>query len=371
MSGPGPALTFEVLARDGRARRGRLTTARGTVETPVFMPVGTRGAVIHLAADDYDALGVEMVLANTYHLMLRPGAGVVEQLGGLHGFTGWEGHFLTDSGGYQVMSLRPRIDDDGVTFTSTYDGARVRLTPEDAVAIQVQLGADVQMVLDHCPALPASKDEVVVAMERTHRWAERARRCATDRRQALFGIVQGGADPELRAVSARHIASLDFDGHGIGGLSVGETRAEMLPALDAALAELPEDRPRYLMGVGDPVSLVDAVCAGVDMFDCVLPTRLARHGTVLTSAGRLNLRNARHAGDDSPLDPAVPVSARYSRGYLRHLLKVNEPTAGRILTLHNVAYLFDLVGRVRAAVEAGTLDALRTEVRTSWAEPAP
>jgi queuine tRNA-ribosyltransferase len=365
------AVAFEVLATEGRARRGRLTTARGTVETPVFMPVGTRGAVVHLDASDYEALGAQIVLANTYHLMLRPGADVVERLGGLHGFTSWGGHFLTDSGGYQVMSLRPRVDDGGVTFASTYDGTRVRLTPEDAVAIQVRLGADIQMVLDQCPALPASRDEVVDAMERTHRWAERARRCAGANGQAVFGIVQGGTDPELRALSARHIASLDFDGYGIGGLSVGETRAETGPALEAATAELPADRPRYLMGVGDPIGIVDAVAAGVDMFDCVLPTRLARHGTVLTSSGRLNLRNSRHSADDAPLDPEVPTSARYSRGYLRHLLKVNEPTAGRILTLHNVAYLLDLVGRVREAIGTGGLDALRAEVRRRWAEPAP
>ena len=357
---------MEITATDGEARRGRIVTPRGVVQTPVFMPVGTRGAVVHLDSGDYGPLGAEIVLGNTYHLMLRPGAEEIAALGGLHGFTGWEGHFLTDSGGFQVMSLEPRITEEGATFKSIYDGRVVTLTPEDATRIQEDLGADFAMVLDICPSLPSPAHVVLEATERTHRWAERAR--ATHRRadQTQFGIVQGGIDPGLRRHSARVLASMDFGGYGIGGLSVGETRAEMMPALVAALAELPPDRPRYLMGVGDPLSVVDAIGAGVDMFDCVLPTRLARHGTVLTWEGRLNLRNAVHRGDPSPLDPRIGVSAGFSRAYLRHLLMVREPTAGRILTLHNLAFLFDLVDRARRAVEAGSLAELRAEVAAHW-----
>ena len=358
----------EVLARDGDARRLRVHTPRGSFETPVFMPVGTRGVVVHLNAGDYETLGAEIVLGNTYHLMLRPGAGVVEALGGLHAFTSWPGHMLTDSGGYQVMSLdsRVRIDDDGVTFTSVYDGETVRLTPEGAVAVQEQLGADIQMALDQCPALPAPPADVETAMRRTHEWVVRAQAAQSRTDQALFGIVQGGTDLALRRRSGRFLADLDLPGYGIGGLSVGERRDEMRPALAAAIAELPDDRPRYLMGVGDPANVVDAVALGVDMFDCVLPTRLARHGTVLTSHGRINLRNARHATDPDPLDPTIEVSARWSRAYLRHLLKVGEPSAGRILTLHNLAFLLRLIDRTRSAIEDGRLAAWRTEVAETW-----
>ncbi len=363
------ALRYQLSATDGSARRGQITTPRGTIETPVFMPVGTRGAVIHLDAGDYEMLELEVVLGNTYHLMLRPGADVVAEFGGLHGFTGWDGHFLTDSGGFQVMSLADnvRVDDDGVTFTSIYDGARVRLTPEDAVAVQEQLGADIQMALDQCPALPASTAEVTKAMERTHDWVRRAAAVHGRVDQALFGIVQGGIDPDLRRLSGRTLAALDLPGYGIGGLSVGESRAEMMPALSAAIGELPEDRPRYLMGVGDPARIVEAIGVGVDMFDCVLPTRLARHGTVLTQHGRLNLRNAQHARSDEPLDPGNPMSVRWSRGYLRHLLTVREPTAARILTLHNLWFLLDLVRRARTAIENAEFDAFRSDVLDVWA----
>jgi len=361
-------LRQEVLASDGGARRTRVHTPRGSFETPLFMPVGTRGAVVHLDATDYEALGAEVVLANTYHLMLRPGVDVVASLGGLHGFTSWDGHFLSDSGGYQVMSLDDRVtvDDAAVTFRSTYDGELVRLTPEGAVAAQEALGADIQMALDVCPALPAPEAVVREAMDRTHAWVARA--VATHQRtdQALFGIVQGGVDADLRRRSGRFLASLDMAGYGIGGLSVGEHHGELLPALDTAVAELPEDRPRYLMGVGDPVNVVEAVGRGVDMFDCVLPTRLARHGTVLTSRGRINLRNARHAADPDPLDPSVEVSRRFSRGYLRHLLKVGEPTAGRILTLHNLSFLMGLIDQTRAAISEGSFDAFRAEVSARW-----
>jgi len=365
------AVTATVTATDGQARTGFVTTPRGTFRTPCFMPVGTRAAVRTLSADDLDALGCEIALANTYHLMLRPGAETVAGLGGLHGFTGWGGHFLTDSGGFQVFSLQPKVDDDGATFRSTYDGSLHRLTPETAVQIQQQLGADIQMVLDVCPPLPSPPETVRLAVERTAAWAARARGAhpRDHPTQALFGIVQGGVDPALRTESAQRTVELDFDGYGIGGLSVGESRDEMLPALEAAVAELPADKPRYLMGVGDAVGLVEAIARGVDMFDCVLPTRLARHGTVLASVGRYQLKNAAYATDDGPLDPACgcPVCARYSRAYLRHLMQVNEPTAPRLMTLHNVAWTLALVQQARDAIEAGTLSDLRREVAAVWA----
>jgi queuine tRNA-ribosyltransferase len=332
------------------------------------MPVGTRGAVRLLDAQDLDLLGPQVVLANAYHLMLRPGADVVEALGGLHRFTGWDGHLLTDSGGFQVFSLNPRTDDDGVTFRSVYDGSSHRLTPEAAVTIQSRLGADIQMALDICTGLPAPDEEIRQAAARTLAWAARARAAHNDGEQSLFGIVQGGADPELRAEYARATAALDFDGYGIGGLSVGEPREQLLAALTAALAELPVDRPRYLMGVGDPVTLLDAVRLGVDMFDCVLPTRLARHGTALSTAGRYQVRAARHAADDEPLDSkcGCRVCARFSRGYIRHLLVTNEPTGGRLLSIHNLAWLLALVDQARGAIRTGTLAAMRDEVAAIW-----
>jgi queuine tRNA-ribosyltransferase len=275
---------------------------------------------------------------------------------------------LTDSGGFQVFSLGPAVDDDGVTFRSTYDGSTHRLSPEDAVCIQERLGADIQMALDVCTGLPAPHEVVRHDMERTLAWAGRARAAHRREDQAIFGIVQGGTDLELRAESARRTAALGFDGYGIGGLSVGETRGEMLSALEAALAELPEDRPRYLMGVGDPVGLVEGVARGVDQFDCVLPTRLGRHGTVLTSAGRVQLRRADNATDDGPLDPACAcaVCHRWSRAYLRHLVMVDEPVAARLVTIHNLAFILALMARIRAAVADQTLDGLRAEIADVW-----
>jgi queuine tRNA-ribosyltransferase len=364
-------MNVTVDATDGTARATTVTTGRGRFATPCFMPVGTRGAVRTLAASDLEMLGASVVLANTYHLMLRPGTDTVAALGGLHGFTGWRGHLLTDSGGFQVFSLGDgvRVDDDGVSFKSTYDGSTHRLTPEDAVAVQAALGADIQMVLDVCTRLPAPPEELRLAVDRTAAWAARARRVERPDGQALFGIVQGGVDPSLRVESARRTVELDFDGHGIGGLSVGEHRSEMVDALGATLAELPADRPRYLMGVGDPAGMTEAVGLGVDMFDCVLPTRLARHGTVLTSAGRWQIRNAAHATDDRPLDPGCgcSVCARHSRAYLRHLHLIEEPVAGRLLTIHNLAFTFDLVARLRAAVLAGRFAAERAEILAIWA----
>jgi queuine tRNA-ribosyltransferase len=364
-------LQFDVQATCGAARTGTVTTARGTFVTPCFMPVGTRGAVRTLTSTDLDALGAEVVLANTYHLALRPGVDVVAKLGGLHDFMGWPGHILTDSGGYQVFSLRPLVTDGGVTFVSTYDGSRHHMTPEDVVDAQVQLGSDIQMVLDVCPPLPSPPEDLRRAVDLTADWAGRARAAfASHGRSDLsqFGIVQGGTDEALRAESAARTVGVGFDGYAVGGLSVGEGRHETLPALEAALEVLPADKPRYLMGMGDPLGLVDAVARGVDMFDCVLPTRLARHGTLLTSSGRMNLRNRRHATDPGPIDAACgcPVCLNWSRGYLRHLLYVDEPTAPRLLTVHNVWWILDLVRQMRDAIRAGSLADLRASVEEDW-----
>jgi len=370
-------VAIEVEATDGAARTGLARTAQGSFPVPAFMPVGTRGSVRALSAADLDDLGPSVVLGNTYHLMLRPGADVVRDLGGLGRFMGWAGLTLTDSGGYQVFSLAPHLDEEGVTFRSTYDGSTHRLTPEDAVAVQSQLGADIQMVLDVCPGLPAPAEVVRAATDRTARWAERGRaaflagdeqRRDRDFEQAQFGIVQGGVDEALRSASARRTIDVGFDGYAVGGLSVGEGRADMLSALAAAVAVLPLDQPRYLMGVGDPAGLVEAVALGIDLFDCVLPTRLARHGTLLTDSGRLNLRQARHTRDPGPIDEtcSCPVCARWSRGYLRHLLVVGEISAARLLTLHNVAWILRFVERTRAAIRAGRLDAWRREVLAIW-----
>jgi queuine tRNA-ribosyltransferase len=368
-------LRLAVSATDGAARVGTVTTARGTFRTPVFMPVGTRAAVRTLSSTDLEDLGAEIILANTYHLMLRPGADLVAELGGVHGFADWHGHLLTDSGGYQVFSLEPKVTDDGATFKSTYDGSTHHLTPEGSVAVQHALGADIQMVLDVCPPLPSPSEVIRSAVDRSALWAARAKAAHAPARagggsQAQFGIVQGGIDVGLRAESAERTVELDFDGYGIGGLSVGETREEMLPALEATTAVLPVDRPRYLMGVGDPVSIVEAVALGVDMFDCVLPTRLARHGTILTSEGRLNLRNARFARDPEPLEPGCACSTcqRWSRAYLKHLLAVSEPTGARLTTIHNVHWLLRLIDDVRTAIGEGTYDALRRRVADVWDE---
>ncbi len=362
-------LQLTIEATDGAARAGVVTTARGSFRTPCFMPVGTRGAVRAVSTADLEDVGAEVMLANTYHLMLRPGADVVAELGGVHGFASWDHHVLTDSGGFQVFSLDADVDDDGVTFRSTYDGSAHRLTPEGAVAIQELLGADIQVALDVCPPLPSPPEVVRLAVERTAAWARRAREVHRRPDQALFCVVQGGLDAGLRAQSARRSLEVGFDGYAVGGLSVGESRAEMLDALAATVAELPADQPRYLMGVGDPMGLVEAVALGVDMFDCVWPTRLARHGTVLTSEGRLHLRNAAYARDPGPLDPTCPcpVCARWSRAYLRHLVMVGERGAGRLITLHNLAWTLALVAAAGEAVRAGRCAALREEVAATWA----
>ena len=362
------AVRFEASATDGAARTGVAHTARGSYRTPCFMPVGTRGAIKYLSAADYERLGAEIVLGNTYHLMLRPGAETVAHFGGLGKFAAWGGLTLTDSGGFQVFSLAPKVDDDGVTFKSTYDGSSHRFTPEIAVHTQELLGADIQMVLDVCPPLPSPPDVVRRAVERTSMWAARAKASHQRPDQALFGIVQGGIDEDMRAESAQRTVALEFDGYGIGGLSVGETRLEMLPALAAAIAHLPADRPRYLMGVGDPASLVEAVGLGVDQFDCVMQTRIGRHGTALTSAGKLHVKNAKFALDDGPIDETCicEVCARHSRGYIRHLFQVGEPTASRLVSLHNIAWTLQLMDRMKAAITAGTFDALRRDVLAVW-----
>ena len=368
-------LHIDIEATDGAARTGRVRTARGEFRTPVFMPVGTRGAVRTVTTADVERLGAEIILGNTYHLMLRPGADVVADLGGLHRFEDWSGHMLTDSGGFQIFSLNPKVDDDGATFKSTYDGSTHRVTPEDAVRIQELLGADIQMVLDVCTALPAKPGQLRRAVERTADWAARARAShgghgdeSIVERQALFGIVQGGTDADLRAESAQRTVELDFDGYAVGGLSVGETRDVMLPALEAAVAHLPADQPRYFMGLGDPVGIVEAVARGIDMMDCVLPTRLARHGTLLSDGGRVSIRRKEFQRSDEPIDPSCPceVCRRYSKGYLRHLMTVGEPTGATLCTLHNTAWLLRLMDRIREAIAAGRFDALRAEVAAVW-----
>lgn len=362
-------LHLDVEASDGAARVGTVRTARGSFATPVFMPVGTRGTVRAVTTDALERLGADIVLANTYHLMLRPGADVVEAMGGIGRFASWNGHTLTDSGGYQIFSLGARVDDDGVEFRSTYDGSSHRVTPEDAVRIQEQLGADIQMVLDVCSTLPASRADLRLAMDRTAAWAHRARSAHRRREdQSLFGIVQGGTEIDLRVESADRTVECDFDGYAIGGLSVGESRDSMLAALDATVARLPADQPRYLMGVGDPIGIIESVARGVDMMDCVLPTRLARHGTLLTSSGRLSIKRAEFARSDDPIDPdcGCDTCRRYSRGYLRHLAVLGEPSAATIFTQHNLSWMLQFMARIREAIRDGSLDALRADVAATW-----
>lgn len=359
---------MEIHSSDGSARAGRVELANGSFCTPCFMPVGTRGAVKLLDAGDLEAIGPEVVLANTYHLMMRPGVGVVESLGGVGRFSGWPGLMLTDSGGFQVFSLRARVDDDGVSFRSVYDGSQHRLDPVSAVRIQERLGADIQMVLDHCCGLPAPEEVVRKAAEQTLAWAALARKAHRREDQSLFGIVQGGVSEALRAESAQRTVAIGFDGYAVGGLSVGESRAELMSALGAALPDLPVDQPRYLMGVGDPRSIVEAVALGVDMFDCVAPTRMARHGVALGGQGRIRLRLKRFASDDGPLDPTCPcpVCRRYSAGYVRHLLVVAEPTAGRLISIHNLHWMMNFMCKIRQAIATGTLERVVRETNEAW-----
>jgi len=363
-----PALSFALAHGDGAARGGRLATPHGSVDTPAFMPVATYGAVRGVTPDELAAAGAQILLANTYHLHERPGEDVVARCGGLHGFTGWRGPWLTDSGGYQVTSLAgsARVDEDGVTFASPVDGTRRQLTPESAVAIQEALGSDLAMVLDEC--VPATGESGAArsraAMERTLRWAERARRARRRSDQWLFGIVQGGADAALRRASARATGELGFDGYAHGGLGLGEDAAARRDLLAVAHEELPAAAPRYLMGLGRPSDLVDAIAAGVDLFDCVLPTRHARHGVLFTRDGLLRLRNARYRDDALPPEPGCdcPTCARFSRAYLRHLLRAGESLAGRLASLHNLRFYLRLMAESRDAIRDHRFDAYRAEV---------
>ena len=341
------------------ARAGMLRTPHGEVPTPAFMPVGTRAAVKAVDSDDLMAAGARIVLANTYHLMLRPGADLIESLGGLHSFMSWNGPILTDSGGFQIFSLDPVISEEGAAFFSVYDGSPVQLTPEAAVHTQEQLGPDIAMMLDVCVGLPAPRAEVESQMRRTLRWAERCLEAHTRPDQALFGIVQGGAELDLRAESARETAALGFSGIAIGGLSVGEPAEQRNRALEAAMTELPEGLPRYVMGLGDTEGLLEAIARGADMFDCVIPTRVARHGRALTRNGDFNIKRVEFTQDDGPLDPycGCVTCRRYSRAYLRHLVRMNELSAHRLLTIHNLTYVLDLVTGARTAIESGTFSA--------------
>ena len=356
---------FNIQARDGAARVGVLKTPRGDIRTPAFMPVGTAGTVKALTVEQVASTGADIILGNTYHLMLRPGGERLARLGGLHKFMRWDGPILTDSGGYQVMSLAQlrRLDNEGVTFRSHIDGSEHRLTPERAIELQAdQIGADIVMQLDECPALPAPLETVQKAMELSLRWAERCKRAfGSSEKQNLFAIVQGGVDPELRRGSAEALVAEGFDGYAIGGLAVGEGHAEMLGALDVTAPLLPVDRPRYLMGVGKPLDIVEAVARGVDMFDCVLPTRSGRHGQAWTDSGPLNITNARFAEDLTPLDESIdcPASRDYSKAYLHHLFKAGELLGQVLLSWHNVAYYQMLMARLRAAIADQRLEDFR------------
>ncbi len=352
------AFEFEVIATDGLARAGILHTPHGDIPTPVFAPVGTAATVKAVPPRDLEALEVPLILANTYHLFLRPGDELVRELGGLHRFMRWDGPILTDSGGFQVFSLSEinHIDADGVTFRSHLDGNMKRLTPARSMSIQQNLGADIIMAFDQCPP-PNDRAEVEAAVARTHDWLLQCRQAHPhDSQQALFGIVQGGVFPDLREQSARFVGELDLRGFGIGGLAVGETKTEMQAMLEHTLPILPADRPRYLMGVGDPDDLVEGILRGVDMFDCVIPTRLARHGAAFTHDGRINLRNAQYKLQEAPIDAALDnYASRFSRAYLRHLVVAKELLAHYLLSLHNIDFLVSLVAEMRRAIIAGRL----------------
>ena len=355
-------LEFEVLKTDGQARTGKLTTAHGCIDTPAFMPVGTAATVKAMTPDAVAQTGAQCILANTYHLMLRPGAERIERLGGLHGFMNWPGPILTDSGGYQVWSLADlrEMDEDGVEFRSHLDGTVHRLSPERAIEIQRLLGADIAMVLDECTPLDAGKDEVARSMRLSMRWAERCKAAFEAKTgHGLFGIVQGGLHDDLREQSAEALIGIGFDGYAIGGLSVGEGQDEMFRVLDGIAARLPAQRPRYLMGVGKPADLLGAVMRGIDMFDCVLPTRSGRTSQAFTCRGPLNLRNARHKEDLAPLDGecGCPACANYSRAYLHHLVMAKEILGAMLLTWHNLHYYQDLMAGMRDAIGSGTLNA--------------
>ncbi len=363
-------IAFGVERKDAGsgARTGQLQTPHGCIQTPAFMPVGTYGAVKGMPAEQLERLGVQILLANAYHLWERPGAEIIREVGGIHRFMGWTAPILTDSGGYQVMSLADRrsIDDDGVTFHSPLDGQYRRLTPELVVEIQAMLGVDVAMVLDECIASPAEYVDAARAVRRSLMWAERSRPLAGKLAGGLFGIVQGSVYPELREAHARQLAALEFDGYGIGGLAVGESKGQTWAALSAATGVLPTDRPRYVMGMGTPDDLIEAVAHGVDLFDCVMPTRHARNGVAFTSNGTVTVRHARHASDDGPLDATCecPTCERYSRAYLRHLKLRGEMLGGVLMTIHNLWHYLDTMRRIRHAIGSGAF--AETRAATSY-----
>ncbi|MDJ0522962.1 MAG: tRNA guanosine(34) transglycosylase Tgt [Planctomycetota bacterium] len=367
---PHPDLRFRIEADQGPARAAAFDTPHGTVRTPAFMPVATGASLKGITNDQLAALAPEVMLANTYHLHLRPGEDVVAELGGLHGFTGWTGPWITDSGGYQVFSLaeRTRVHEHGVTVRSHLDGAPVHLGPEQAIAIQEALGADLIMAFDHCLALPAKREELLAAVDRTTRWTRACVAARTRDDQALLGIVQGGTDPELRRRSVEGLLPLDLPGYAVGGLAVGEGGDAMRAALDATVPLLPRDKPRYLMGVGQPLDLLDAISVGVDLFDCVLPTRNGRRGWLWTRDGTVRIGARMHARDAGPLDPecGCAVCRTHSRAYLRHLFKTGEHTAVTLGSLHNLTFLLDLVRTAREQLIAGTFESWAAAFRTRF-----
>lgn len=358
--------SFELLDTDGTARRGRVSTAHGTIETPAFMPVGTAATVKAMLPESVKATGAEILLGNTYHLMLRPTAERVAKLGGLHEFMNWQGPILTDSGGFQVMSLSGlrKLDKDGVTFQSHIDGSKHRLTPERSIEIQNLLDADITMCFDECPPFPCDKDDVAKSMRLSMDWAARSQDAFEDRSgYGLFGINQGGIHADLREESAKRLVDIGFDGYAIGGLAVGEGQEHMFDALDVTAPHLPTDKPRYLMGVGTPADLVGSVARGIDMFDCVMPTRSGRTGKVFTRRGSINIRNARHNEDNRPLDEgcACPACTNYSRAYLHHVHRAGEIISSMLLTWHNLQYYQDLMADMRTAISEGRFEAFQKE----------
>jgi queuine tRNA-ribosyltransferase len=365
------AFSFSLLARDGAARRGRIETAHGAIETPAFMPVGTAATVKAMRPEEVALTGAQIILGNTYHLALRPGAERIAALGGLQKFMNWNGPVLTDSGGFQVMSLAKlrKIDEKGVTFRSHLDGSLHELTPERSIEIQHLLGADVTMAFDECTPFPATPEEAERSMALSMRWAERSKAAYRPRAgHALFGIVQGGVYPELRHRSAEALRAIGFDGYAVGGLAVGEGQAQMFAVLDETVPALPEDRPHYLMGVGKPDDIIGAVRRGIDLFDCVLPTRSGRTAQAFTRRGTVNLRNARHAADPRPLDPgcACATCTQYSRAYLHHLVRTSEILAPMLLTAHNLRYYGDLMSGLRSAIAAGALDDFAADIAAAY-----
>lgn len=350
------------------ARCAKFEGPRHSFLTPVFMPVGTRGTIKAAIATQIADIGYEVILGNTYHLMLRPGVKTIASFGGLHQFTGWTKSMLTDSGGYQVMSLGANYSDSGVTFRSIYDGSIHEISPEDATTMQEDIGADIAMVLDVCTDLPSTRDQVAKAMNLTHDWAVRARRAKVRGDQAQFGIVQGGIESDLRQESAQFISTLGFEGIAIGGLAVGESREEMLSAVEIVVKELPKDKPVYLMGVGDPIGVVESIIRGVDMFDCVAPSRVARHGQAMTFGGKLHLKNLQYATDSNPIEADCWCVAcqNFPRGLIRHLLSVGEPSAGTLITLHNLTFMYRLILEARIGIQKGTIHDLARSIRAAW-----